>query len=60
VVATASWGYVRLRRADYPEPELRAWADRLLAQPWTEAFVYLKHEDAGRGAVFARALRALL
>ena len=60
VVATAPWGYVRLRRADYPEPDLRAWADRLLAQPWTEAFVYLKHEDAGRGAAFAQSLRAML
>jgi uncharacterized protein YecE (DUF72 family) len=60
LVATASWGYARLRRADYAEAELRSWADRLRAQPWTEAFVYLKHEEAGRGAVMAEALRAML
>jgi uncharacterized protein YecE (DUF72 family) len=60
LVATASWGYVRLRRADYAEGDLRSWADRLVAQPWTEAFVYLKHEEAGRGAVMAQALRAMV
>jgi uncharacterized protein YecE (DUF72 family) len=45
LVATASWGYVRLRRDGYPDPVLEDWASRILAQPWKEAFVYLKHDD---------------
>jgi uncharacterized protein YecE (DUF72 family) len=60
VVATAPWGYARLRREDYSKPDLVAWAERLLAQPWKEAFVYLKHEEAGRGPALARELIDLL
>jgi uncharacterized protein YecE (DUF72 family) len=56
VVATARWGYLRLRRAEYGDPDLGAWADRILAQPWERAFVFFKHEDAGKGPAFARRL----
>jgi uncharacterized protein YecE (DUF72 family) len=45
LVPTAGWGYVRLRRGDYTVPELEAWARRILAQPWAEAYVFLKHEE---------------
>ena len=58
--ATAPWGYLRLRRQDYAEAELGAWADRLRAQPWQTAYVFFKHEDAGRGPVLAGRLRELL
>lgn len=44
---TADWGYLRLRRSDYDEAALRAWAERILARPWREAFVFFKHEDDG-------------
>jgi uncharacterized protein YecE (DUF72 family) len=54
-VATAGFGYLRLRRTDYDDAALAAWADRVLAQPWDEAFVYFKHEDAGTGPRLARA-----
>ena len=56
VVATAAWGYLRLRRAEYGDADLAAWADRVRAQPWERAFVFFKHEDAGKGPVFARRL----
>jgi uncharacterized protein YecE (DUF72 family) len=56
VVATASWGYLRLRRAEYADADLGGWADRILAQPWERAFVFFKHEDAGKGPAFARRL----
>jgi uncharacterized protein YecE (DUF72 family) len=56
VVVTGSWGYLRLRRADYGDESLAAWADRILAQPWERAFVFFKHEDAGRGPALARRL----
>lgn len=49
VVATASWGYVRLHRFDYDERMLAMWASRIAAQAWTDAFVYFKH-DEGEGS----------
>jgi uncharacterized protein YecE (DUF72 family) len=45
LVPTASWGYVRLRRTTYSDDELRAWADRIAAQPWGDAYVFLKHDE---------------
>ncbi|MBI2404552.1 MAG: DUF72 domain-containing protein, partial [Gemmatimonadetes bacterium] len=54
VVATADWGYLRLRRPQYGEADLASWAQRVRAQPWQEAFVFFKHEDAGTGPALAR------
>jgi uncharacterized protein YecE (DUF72 family) len=48
-VATADWGYVRLRAAAYTTADLQAWRARIEAQAWRDAFVYFKHEDAGIG-----------
>lgn len=60
VVATGRFGYLRLRRADYDEAALRAWAERVRAQPWDQAFVFFKHEDAGKGARMAERFAELL
>jgi uncharacterized protein YecE (DUF72 family) len=60
LVSTADWGYLRLRRTDYSDADLAAWAKRLKAQPWTRAFVFLKHEDSGKGPMFAAKLREVL
>jgi uncharacterized protein YecE (DUF72 family) len=60
LVPTTNWGYLRLRKDWYGPDELRAWADRLRVQPWTEAFVFFLHEDQGRGPLFASALADLL
>lgn len=49
VVATASWGYARLHRFDYDATSLAAWAKRIAALPWREAYVYFKH-DEGEGS----------
>ncbi len=49
VVATASWGYTRLHRLDYDAAALATWAQRLAAQPWSDAYVYFKH-DEGEGS----------
>ncbi len=51
---TGPFGYLRLRRPDYDRAALARWAERIRAQPWGEAFVYFKHEDAGRGPDLAR------
>lgn len=48
-VATASWGYLRLRREAYAADELRDWRARIAAQPWSDAYVFFKHEDTGTG-----------
>ena len=49
VVVTATWGYARLHRFDYDTAALASWAQRLAAQPWSEAYVYFKH-DEGEGS----------
>lgn len=54
VIPTASWGYLRLRRTDYDDAALEAWAGRIARQPWTAAYVFFKHEDEGKGPVFAK------
>jgi uncharacterized protein YecE (DUF72 family) len=53
-VATANWGYLRLRRPDYPTAKLKAWMKQVQAQEWEDAFVFFKHEDEGKGPQFAR------
>ena len=56
LIATASWGYLRLRRDDYADADLRAWAERIAAQPWSDAYVFFKHEDEGAAPRLARRL----
>ena len=53
-VATAPWGYFRLRDVDYADGELEAWIARAREPEWSEAFVFFKHEDEARGPEFAR------
>ena len=53
LVATASWGYLRLRRADYGDEAIRRWAERVAAAPWNRAFLFFKHEDEGLGPKLA-------
>jgi uncharacterized protein YecE (DUF72 family) len=56
VVATADWGYLRLRREAYAEADLDQWAQRVRAQAWGTAYVFFKHEDAGAAPRLAGAL----
>ncbi len=55
-VATADWGYLRLRRPEYDDAALAAWAKRIKASAWRDAFVFFKHEDAGKGPQLASRL----
>jgi uncharacterized protein YecE (DUF72 family) len=59
-VATADWGYLRLRRAEYRKPDLERWAQTIGAQLWRDAFVFFKHEEAGAGPKLAAEFTALL
>jgi uncharacterized protein YecE (DUF72 family) len=54
LVATTSWGYVRLRREKYSKAALAGWAASIQAQGWSDALVYFKHEDTGRAPKLAR------
>lgn len=46
-IATADFGYLRLRAPDYDATRLRDWSQRILAERWTNAYVFLKHEVLG-------------
>jgi uncharacterized protein YecE (DUF72 family) len=52
--ATARWGYLRLRKVEYGESDLTAWAERVRQQSWGEVFVYFKHEDGATGPRLAQ------
>jgi uncharacterized protein YecE (DUF72 family) len=54
LVATADWGYVRLRRDEYPDSVLSTWAAAIAGQPWKEVYVYVKHDEGDAPSVAAR------
>lgn len=55
-VQTADFVYLRLRKENYEVGELQAWRRRF--DEWTsqgkDVYVYIKHEDAGKGPAYAR------
>ena len=57
LLATAAFGYLRLRAPSYDLAGLQSWQARIAAQPWQQAFVYLKHEVLG--PAYAQALQAV-
>jgi uncharacterized protein YecE (DUF72 family) len=61
-VATADWGYFRLRAVDYTDARLTQWIEviRTVGAAWRDAFVFFKHEDAGRGPALATRFRNLI
>ena len=58
-VATANWGYLRLRRANYSGRALKSWAKRIRGERWQNVFVFFRHEDEGKGPRFATRLAEL-
>jgi len=61
-VATADWGYLRLRAVDYTEAQLAEWVTtmRRIGPGWDDAFVFFKHEERGTGPALAKRFEALL
>ncbi len=59
-VATADWGYLRLRRAEYDGAALQAWLSWIEDQSWTDAAVFFKHENEARGPRFALRFREMV
>lgn len=58
--ATAGFGYLRLRRAEYSAAALKKWVGRIQRQSWKEAFVFFKHEDEAKGPRFAERFLGLV
>ena len=54
MVATAPWGYVRLRLETYSDADLKTWAARLGATDWQQTYVYFMHEPTA--PAYAKAL----
>lgn len=59
-VATAAFGYLRLRREDYVSADLAERAAWVRKQKWKEAFIYFKHEETACGPRFAGEMQTLL
>jgi uncharacterized protein YecE (DUF72 family) len=53
MIATGTWGYVRLRRSVYDSADLLSWKQRVLSQNWDHAYIFFKHEDEGIGPKLA-------
>ncbi|MBI4609870.1 MAG: DUF72 domain-containing protein [Candidatus Rokubacteria bacterium] len=62
LVATADFGYFRLRDAGYTQDDLTRWSQTVttLGAGWRDAFIYFKHEESGIGPALARQLQTLL
>jgi uncharacterized protein YecE (DUF72 family) len=62
LVATADWGYLRLRDEGYAQRDLETWGRTVkeLGAAWRDAFIYFKHEESGIGPALARDLATLL
>ncbi len=56
LVATADFGYLRLRDEGYAEDSLRNWMQQVQAwgEAWTDAYIFFKHEEKGMGPKLAR------
>jgi len=57
---TGSLVYLRLRRHDYADHELGAWANRIrpFLDAGHDAYVFFRHDETGRGPELAQALVA--
>jgi uncharacterized protein YecE (DUF72 family) len=53
LVPTADWGYLRLRRTEYPTGALEEWRAKVAATGWRQAYVFFKHEDDCAGPEMA-------
>jgi len=55
-VATADFGYLRLRAVGYTDDALRGWIETIdsVGAGWRDAYVFFKHEASGSGPALAR------
>ncbi|HVH68215.1 MAG TPA: DUF72 domain-containing protein [Gemmatimonadales bacterium] len=62
LVATADWGYLRLRDEGYEKKDLEQWTStvRDLGKGWQDAYIFFKHEESGIGPRLAQEFVELL
>jgi uncharacterized protein YecE (DUF72 family) len=62
VVATADFGYFRLRDEGYAKKDIARWADVVAKQgeQANDVYVYFKHEETGVGPQFAKQMMEIL
>jgi uncharacterized protein YecE (DUF72 family) len=62
LVATADFGYMRLRDEGYTKEDLDRWADTVkeVGKGWADAFIFFKHEESGIGPKLAQEFASLL
>jgi uncharacterized protein YecE (DUF72 family) len=62
VVATADFGYFRLRDEGYTADDLKKLTETVkqLGPRWQDTFIYFKHEESGIGPALAQEFRTLL
>ncbi len=62
LVATADFGYFRLRDEGYTAEDLGKWTETVkrLGAAWRDTFIYFKHEESGIGPALAKEFRSLL
>ena len=60
-VATADFGYFRLRDEGYAKDDLKQWGRTVkkLGEGWKDTFIYFKHEESGIGPALAQEFAAL-
>jgi uncharacterized protein YecE (DUF72 family) len=61
-IPASPFGYLRLRKTDYSDQELEAWARRIRTAvgDGSDVFCYFKHEEKGAGPVLAERMGALV
>jgi len=61
LVATADFGYVRLRDEGYSGDGLKEWVQKIqaLGSAWTDSYVFFKHEEQGVGPKLAAEFQQL-
>ncbi len=62
LVATAEFGYLRLRDEGYEKTDLEQWAKTVqdVGKDWQDAFIFFKHEESGIGPKLAQEFVAMV
>jgi len=60
LVATADWGYLRLRGPEYNSSALQSWADQAHESNFKNCQVFFKHEDEAAGPRLAMTFQNLV
>lgn len=53
-IKTADWVYLRLRRTQYSDAELKERMVKIKDSGWNNVYVFFKHEDEGTGPALAK------